>query len=202
MWIAWNYQDTDFTWPLTFEQKVNLFYEQALGWQLHIADLVANGGTAFGEGGQRDGKVVSSIRHSGLAVLQICLSYFETIGRYTGQRFGSEDAFCQGVYQVFPNLPTDNAEVAKAVHSLYRDARCGLYHNPRTARLGLRPMPESEAIVYDCTNQLVMVCPEHLPRVLKDHLNRFRDALLDERNVKLRVAFERQFDKDSGINKK
>jgi hypothetical protein len=54
MWTTWEHQDTDLTWPLTFEQKVALFYEQALGWQLHIADLVANGGTALGEKGNRE----------------------------------------------------------------------------------------------------------------------------------------------------
>ncbi|MGH9380206.1 MAG: hypothetical protein ACRD2Z_06295 [Thermoanaerobaculia bacterium] len=74
---------------MNFDQKVDLFYEQALGWQLHLAELVANGGTAFGEEGNREGKVVSSIRHSGFAVLQICLSYFETIGYYTGEQSGT-----------------------------------------------------------------------------------------------------------------
>jgi hypothetical protein len=44
MWITWKHEETDFEAPLTFEQKVDVFYEQTLGWQLHIADLVANGG--------------------------------------------------------------------------------------------------------------------------------------------------------------
>ena len=56
MWITWTHNDASLSWPLTFEKKVELFYEQALGWQLHVADLVANGGTAFGEEGQRQGK--------------------------------------------------------------------------------------------------------------------------------------------------
>lgn len=34
---------SNLSWPRAFDQKVDLFYEQALGWQLHIADLVANG---------------------------------------------------------------------------------------------------------------------------------------------------------------
>jgi len=48
LWITWKHEHTDFG-DLTFEQKVEIFYEQTLGWQLHIADLVANGGKTFGE---------------------------------------------------------------------------------------------------------------------------------------------------------
>src|SRR5688500_2766267 len=91
MWISWKHHSSDYPEPLTFEQKVEVFYEQTLGWQLHIADLIANGGTTFGEtevrGGRRavssDGYEVSPIRHSGFAVLHICLSYFELIGSLT-----------------------------------------------------------------------------------------------------------------------
>jgi hypothetical protein len=30
--------------PQTVQDKVEIFYERVLGWQLHIADLMANGG--------------------------------------------------------------------------------------------------------------------------------------------------------------
>ena len=49
MWITWKHEHGNFGSRLTFEEKVDVFYEQTLGWQLHIADLVANGGTTFGE---------------------------------------------------------------------------------------------------------------------------------------------------------
>jgi hypothetical protein len=195
MWVTWKHNDINLSWPLEFDLKVDLFYEQALGWQLHIADLVANGGTAFGEDGEREGQPVTSIRHSGFAVLQICLSYFETIGYYTSDPTGSKEAFRKGVIEVFPkladvdpNLATDFAD------TLYRHARCGLYHNVRTARVGLGWPPGSGAVAYQ--DGCVVVNPERLPKVLKAHLERFRDELLDEKNGKLREAFERQFDRD------
>jgi len=192
MWITWKHQDTDLSWPLTFEQKVDLFYEQALGWQLHIADLVANGGITFGEG-----KTVSSIRHSGFAVLQICLSYFETIGHYAGKPNGSEAAFRVGVLEVFPHLAKEKtAVVDDFVGALYRDARCGLYHNVRTARVELGQPPE--AVAYDPRSRRIVISPERLPRVLKAHLERFRTALMDTRNRELRARFEERFDKDCG----
>jgi hypothetical protein len=197
MWITWKHRDSDLTWPLAFEVKVELFYEQALGWQLHIADLVANGGTAFGEEGNRDGCAVSSIRHSGFAVLQICLSYFETIGYYTGKEAGSKAAFRKGVAEVFAGLAAADAGLAEAfADALYRDARCGLYHNVRTAQVGLGWPPGSAAVAY--VDGRVVVNPERLPMVLKAHLERFRDALLDESNRPLRQVFEARFDRDAG----
>lgn len=199
MWITWNYQDTDLSWPLTFEQKVDLFYQRALGWQLHIADMVANGGTAFGEEGRREGKVVSPIRHSGFAVLQICLSYFETIGHYTGKHSGSEDAFCKGLHAVFPDLAKAEPALAKEfAKSFYKDARCGLYHNTQTARVALGQPSGGAAIAYDLKHRRVIVSPERLPRMLKDHVERFRHALLEQQNKRLRAAFEAEFDRDSG----
>jgi hypothetical protein len=162
MWISWKHEDTQLSWPLTFEQKVELFCEQALGWQLHIADLVANGGTTFGED-----KLVSSIRHSGFAVLQICLSCFETIGHYTGDFSGSKAAFRNGVFEVFPDLNQAGAVADRFVDALSRDARCGLYHNVRTARVGLGQPPDGAAVAYDRTSGLVVISPERLPRALR-----------------------------------
>ena len=59
MWITWNHQDSDFPQPLTITDKVEIFYQQALGWQLHIADILANGGKVFG-----DGANIGPVRHS------------------------------------------------------------------------------------------------------------------------------------------
>jgi len=202
MWITWKHQDADLNWPLTFETKVELFCEQALGWQLHIADLVAKGGTAFGEGGNRQGDKVAPIRHSGFAVLQICLSYFETVGHYTAQPRGSKEAFRAGVLHVFPDLAkADSAN--QFIDVLYRDARCGLYHNVRTARVGLAKLSDEEPIAYDEQSKRVVIYPEGLPAKLKVHLGELRKGLLDESNTDLRQRFERKFDEDSGdtVNK-
>jgi hypothetical protein len=199
MWITWKHDDTDLSWPLTFNQKVELFVEQALGWQLHIADLVANGGTAFGEHGNPAGNPTGAIRHSGFAVLQICLSYFETIGYYMGNPSGSRAAFVHGVAQVFGDLGTADPDVVKALaKALYRDARCGLYHNSRTARVGLGWPPGDAAIAYDKGNDRVIVNPERLPGILKRHLESLRISLLDEANRELRDRFEKRFDRDTG----
>jgi len=199
MWITWKHQDSQLSWPLTLEQKVELFYDQTLGWQLHIADLVANGGTAFGEEGRREGNPACAIRHSGFAVLQICLSYFETIGYYTANPTGSKAAFRAGVANVFPDFAGADPSIASAfIDALYQDARCGLYHNVRTARVGLGVPPGESPAAYDSASGRVVLNPERLPRALKAHLEEFRKALLDKNNRALREHFEKRFDHDAG----
>jgi hypothetical protein len=39
MMISWKDRDTDIEWPLSTEKKIDIFYQQTLGWQLHDADL-------------------------------------------------------------------------------------------------------------------------------------------------------------------
>ena len=127
MWISWKHEDTDFTRPLSFDEKVEVFYQQTLGWQLYIADLVANGGRTFGKD-----KSVQAIRHSGFAVLHICLSYFERIGSLVSSRGrSSTETFKSGVQRVLPDLIDGSADSAAILGCLHEGARCGLYHEGR-----------------------------------------------------------------------
>ncbi len=198
MWITWKDQDADLACPITVEQKIGIFYEQIRGWQLHVADLIANGGSPLG--GEAE---VQRIPHSGFAVLQICLSYFETIGKYRGLATGVRGAqFKAGVQSVFPELRNVACEVReKLLDTLYVGARCGLYHNSRTCRgVGLAQPPNGEAMAYDPDEQVLAISPERLPHALKGHLERYRAELLDPNNTDARQCFERQFDKDFGVN--
>jgi hypothetical protein len=107
MRVSWKHEHTDFTSPLSFEEKVELFYEQTLGWQLHIADLIANGGMTFGAVGRTPSYPIPAVDHSGFAVLHICLSYFELVGSILvpkSPKASSTKIFKTGVESVFPNL--------------------------------------------------------------------------------------------------
>lgn len=208
MWIAWNINSDDIRWPpTTVEEKAGIFYQSALGWQLHIADMLANGGQTLGTSDDTD-----PVEHSGFAVLHICLSYFETIGHYED---GASPAagngvkgyfFKQGVRSVLPQLAADygEEEVKKLLHRLYVGVRCGLYHNSMTeVGVGLGPpSPSGAPIAYDPKTKALTVNPQLLPRILKEHLAQFRVRLLDPANEDLRRSFEKRFDEDNGIPKK
>jgi hypothetical protein len=195
MKITWKDSDSDLVKPLTIEKKIDIFYQQTLGWQLHIADLIANGGDPLG-GGPRS----EPIEHSGFAVLQICLSYFETIGKYRALASGSGANFRAGAQDVFPDLRNVQERLRRELlDALYTGGRCGLYHNSRTAHgVGLGQPPNGKALAYDAHRRLLSISPERLPLVLKGHLERYRAELLDPKNVTARKHFERQFDRDFG----
>ncbi|HWA95100.1 MAG TPA: hypothetical protein VG844_10915 [Terracidiphilus sp.] len=200
MWMSWKHRKSDFPNPLTFEQKVEVFYEQTLGWQLHIADLVANGGKTFGEVNpvQVDYEV-RNIRHSGFAVLHICLSYFELIGTLvssTATRPSDTDKFKAGVKAVLPSLFKGTSDDDALLKVLYKGARCGLYHlgRPR-AHVGLGQPQNGSPIEFDSKSGTVIISPERLPVVLKKHLDTFKADLLNPANTALRNEFQKRFDK-------
>jgi len=199
MWMSWKHRKSDYPSKLTFEQKVEVFYEQTLGWQLHIADLVANGGTTFGESNPvQTGYEVRSIRHSGFAVLHICLSYFELIGTLVTSKAGhlSDTAkFKAGVKAVLPILFKGTSDDDSLLKVLYKGARCGLYHlgRPR-AHVGLGQPEDGSPIAYDSKSGTVIISPERLPVVLKSHLETLKAELLNPANTALRNEFENRFD--------
>lgn len=199
MWISRKHSDSDFPNPLTFEEKVEVFYEQVLGWQLHIADLVANGGTTFGEpSNPQAGSAVKPIRHSGFAVLHICLSYFELIGSVVLPKSSKPTStlkFKAGVQAVLPELFKGGPDDVALLKFLYKGARCGLYHTGRTQlRVGLGQPPDGSPITHDPRNGIVIISPERLPKALCAHLDDFRAALLDPQNTPLRNQFNERFD--------
>ncbi len=195
MWISWKHEDSDFAGQLTLEQKVDVFYEQTLGWQLHIADLVANGGLTLGEfKSGRNVYKVPSIQHSGFAVLQICLSYIELIGSLVQATRQSPTKTFEAGLRAIPGL-IDASQINPTLSSrLYDAARCGLYHEGRT-RPGVRlsqPRDENAIAFNRCTGEIV-ISPERLPKVLKAHLEQFRVELLDKTKLMLRARFEQRF---------
>jgi hypothetical protein len=190
MMITWKNTDADFPAPWTTETKIQIFHDRTLGWQIHIAELVANGGKHL------NGKTFPAIPDSGFAVLQICLSYFETIGKYMdgyAQPGGqSKHYFEEGVKAVFPSLNTPAS--ATLLGNLYEDARCGLYHGSMTV-LGIRVGENAtDAVVYDAANGTITLNPHKLPKALGDHLAGYVRKLRDAAETDLRRKFEARFD--------
>lgn len=200
MWITWKHEITDFSDPLTFGQKVEIFYEQTLGWHLHIADLVANGGTTFGEfKANTPGYAVQPIRHSGFAVIHLCLSYLELVGSLeSAQPLRPTKAFIAGVRSM-PELIDPSTVSNNALSKLYDRARCGLYHEGRMrGGVGLGFPPDGRPMAFHRSKDLFNVNPERLPPVLKTHLSRLCARLLDPSNTTLRGRFEQRFDSGFG----
>lgn len=192
MWVSYKHQHTEFTGSLSIEKKVELFYAQTLGWQLHIADMIANSGTTLEAPGGRPSYHVDAIEHSGFAVLHICLSYFELVGSLFVSG-GSKKRFKAGVKHVFPRH--FNVYGDALVERLYAGARCGLYHAARTSKgVGLGEPPDGTALMFIPEVDQVIISPARLPVALKDHLDKLKLDLLDQTNATLREQFQRRYD--------
>jgi len=149
-------------------------------------------------------EALPGIPHSGFAVLQVCLSYFETIAQY--QRVNPKtkrdgDFFREGVHAVFPKLQQEQKDDIDALLKLlYKNARCGLYHSSMTrAGVGLGQPGKNIAIAFFPQKNQLVIDPHRLPKVLKLHLEFYRRQLLDPNEGDLRNKFETQFNKDNGL---
>jgi len=189
MAITWKHREGDFPRPWDLETKITIFYERVYGWQLNVADICANS--------------EQTIPHSDFAVLQILLSYFETIAKYEAgfvprrKEGKSEQFFKKGVHSVFPRLVSENpGHVEHLLDTLYSKARCGLYHSSMTGVGVAIGAIDDKAIALDSAGSVLVINTHRLPGALKQHLAEYRDKLLEPSNSELRRNFEKRFDFD------
>lgn len=195
MWVSPNYQDTDFSWPLNLDDKIMIFLDRTQGWHLDIADQCINGKKGA------DGEFVSPIPHSGFAVLNIVLSYFEMIAKYQdgfSKNTKSEYYFKQGIYSVFPQLKQQSSEVAdNLLNVLYYGCRCGLYHGGMTDNSIVVTSEPGYPLLFDPQELRLKINPHLLVPALKVHLLEYGRELNDKKNLSLRQNFEKRFDFDA-----
>jgi hypothetical protein len=202
MKITWTHDSREIPWPPSFEKKVEIFYHRTLGWQLYIADIISNGGKPLSH--EENPVELPSVPHSGFAVLQICLSYFETIAQYQSanpQNMSSTALFREGVRAVFPELAVgDQADVAAFLDVLWVQGRNGLYHVSMTrGGIGLGQPGNDIAMAFIPSKKQLVIDPHVLPKALISHLKLYCDQLLDPQKADLRQRFEAMFDKENGL---
>lgn len=103
-----NQQELD---PLNVNHKILIYERQVKGWFINQAENL----------------IKYKNQDKGFIVLMICLSYIEGVEEYkTGQNSQnrSREFFINSINKIFPNK-FQNSEISE----LYREARCGLFHN-------------------------------------------------------------------------
>jgi hypothetical protein len=175
-----------FQWPLTLDQKIELFIARVKGWQIQPAlDMK-----------ERD------IPHRHFAQLAIVTSYFEMIAKYKDGYLGerdSSDYFKRGVLYTFPELPASEQDLLDA---FYHRVRNGLYHLGIT-RMKVRfftRIPGSFGFHQE-DGELV-INPDRFVEDIAIRFEAFSKELQDSHNIELRRNFEARFDHDNGINHK
>lgn len=190
---TWRHLASEFDENSPIEKKIELFHDFVWGSQLHVADLLVNGGRDHD-----DARDVKAIPHSGYAALFILLSYFEMIARYeSGERQkGSRDAFIDGVQSVFPEVAQwPYAKANMFLNKMYAGVRCGLYHMART-RTGIAIWGNGDALTCYEANELIVINPHKLVVAIKSHFAGYIERLKDPNQTDLRKAFETRFDRE------
>jgi hypothetical protein len=168
--ISRRFTDSDFGGDPNLDQKIDIFEDRVMGWQIDIAEELhrliddpSNHGT--------------TIQHAGFAILLVLFSYFEMITQYkrgTDSHGRSTDFITKGLEDVFPRKFNRNErrDIAELV-------RNGLYHSTFTKKGVLLDgkYPESLAI----QGGVVLVNPHKMVDDIKSH---FENYIADLRSRK------------------
>lgn len=192
MWISPNHTLEEFGGQLSLGNKITIFEDRTLGWQIDVADVLINGRS--GVPGLED---VPRNPHAGFAVLSIVFSYFEMIAKLEDGFAGegrSREYFERGFASVFPDLMRHPPATAKAVLGrLYSSVRCGLYHMGITAPGVLLSGDFQYPVMFSNDGRALLINPLLLPEVLRRHLRSYVARLRDQANVDLHRKFEARF---------
>ena len=188
-WLSWKHRRSELSRSIPLSQKIDIFYERLCGWQLHIADQFVNGSSEQ-----------KMIPHAAFAALQVCLSYFETIGKYEAGYCHDDQSrhhFGLGLKSVFPHLRRVPSQRFNRVSKLlYQAARCGLYHASQTGP-GVLLRRQQHVLRFNAHRGWIHVDPHRLPIALKKHLSVYRARLERSRNKKVQRQFENRFNHDN-----
>lgn len=164
---------------LTIDEKIDVFEEATRGWQLDIAQ-----------------KMADTIQHSGFAVLSVTLSYPERFWQFkngVSSKGKSAKAFTEAMFDIFNSLQrTDPMHVA-ALERIYEAVRCGMYHTAGTGSGVLLSHAFQHAFAIDSAGN-IQINPHLVPGEFKRHLADFVMTLRDPANTAERTNFERFFD--------
>lgn len=183
--------------PQTLDDKIRVFEDRVLGWQLDVAEQTL------------------MISHSGFATLSIVASYFELIGKCIEgpgrtkivtnskgkketRNWGSGDYAKAGIKDVYPELQKENPTlVEELLRVLYGDLRCGLYHQGVTGA-GVVVSGSGEGtmeLMESARGDLgVRIHPEFLVQDLKTHFQEYVARLRNTANTEARESFKAAFD--------
>ena len=163
----------------SFDQKIEIFAAQTLGWQLNIAERCSE-----------------EITDSGFAVLAIVFSYFEMIARFRVGNLGTSNPgkyFRDGALFVFPEIGEHLAK-KEILDTLYEQVRCVLYHARLTGRGVTISNQYPEALGSSADGMRLDINYQKLVKALKLHFFDYLRQLRDPANVELRHSFEQRFD--------
>jgi hypothetical protein len=183
-YVSRKFLNTDFSSPPTLDEKIKVFEDRVLGWQIEIAEEIRSQIESGGENG--------AFRHAGYALVTLLFSYFEMIAQYiegTSSNGGSKATFLRGFCYVFPATSLSSPEIEE----VYKRVRCGMYHDGYTKFGTLISGNFSPTVSLE--NSTVKVNPHTLVDDISAHFVGYIATLNTVTNVAERTKFENTFDR-------
>ncbi len=146
----------------TVEKTVDVFEDRVNGWFLDWAEKINH--------------PTSEYEHAGFAVLNLVLSYFEYIMIF--KRGASSDGksskfFADGIKDVFPKFKSwNNADSKDFLDTLYKHARCGLYHAGMT-REKILLLDNNHIIFFNKKDNMIYIDRHKLVPVIQEHFKNY-----------------------------
>jgi hypothetical protein len=175
--------------PWTLEDKVDIFEDRVLGWQLVPAKETA----------QR-------VPNSMFVVIGAVFSYIEMYAQFKAGEVSegkSFTMFMEGMLDLFPNL-RGNERAEPIFRALYKSIRCGMYHNAFVGRhVFLVDVSDRAIALHDFPPEpgrdgttAISMNPAVLTDFLINHFDSYIRRLRNPGNVELRENFQKRFDLD------
>lgn len=153
--------------PYNIDDKITIYERQVKEWFLIPVESFLN------------------LDNHGFIVLMICLSYLEGVQQYRNginSNGRSREFFCQSLNRLYPNL--DNF----SLQSLYREARCGLFHTGMVnGQIIISPDFPNSILFPD--NLTIKINPRMLYNDIVRDFNNYITLLRNEENEILRDNF-------------
>lgn len=175
--ISPNFYATEMIDP-SINDKIDLYEDRVSGWIFHPARLL------------------NKDEHSGFALLQVLLSYFEghaVFRRGEDSESKSKEYFSETLLSVFPEvLKFPDGIKSGFIEIMYRDARCGLYHTGMVRRrIVLQDSESTFTLGLDRHDNLntVHIDRHSFQKRIEEHFLEYLSALRNPANSDLRDKF-------------
>jgi hypothetical protein len=164
----------------TIENRVDVHEDRIRGWLLDWASKLND--------------VDHGFEHAGFAALQLALAYFEAHAVFLHGEDSVRDPqqfFCDGLLDVFPELVT-MPERDRILEILWKDARCGLFHNGiARRRIVLADSSKTFRYLPDEHGEHVVVDRHSLVRRIESHFADYIRRLRQSNDgLDARIAFQ------------
>lgn len=171
-WISKNYKFSNFGPSPTLENKIDIFSDRVIGWQLEIAQSLR------------------SNQYAGFGIISILFSYFEMIGQYHNGGKGSSNIgdFKTGFRLVYSSTPFTDPQL----RTIYNKVRCGMYHNGYIKRGVLISGQHPQTFEIGSTGD-IFINPHTLTDTIQTHFSSFISNLKNPANQGNRTNFEKMF---------